>query len=230
MPRAARGRARCHAGPVRRTSDRPPPAIRRCPRSGPPARSPSSSARRARGRAGGTARAAADKAAGHTQALSRGLAVLEALASTDGGATLTALAARLKIPAPTAHRLLATLEAAGYVQVRHAGRMADRRTRVPRRQRLPVASQPRRAGVPVPQATDGRLGRNRQPRRRRRRPGRVRRAGAVPRADAHEREAGRARAAARVRRGQGDAGGDGRARRGRGARAGCRSSSSRRTR
>jgi IclR family acetate operon transcriptional repressor len=65
---------------------------------------------------GGTARAAADKAAGHTQALSRGLAVLEALASTDGGATLTALAARLKIPAPTAHRLLATLEAAGYVQ------------------------------------------------------------------------------------------------------------------
>jgi IclR family acetate operon transcriptional repressor len=65
---------------------------------------------------GGTPRAAVDKAAGHTQALSRGLAVLEALASTDGGATLTTLAARLKIPAPTAHRLLATLEAASYVQ------------------------------------------------------------------------------------------------------------------
>jgi IclR family acetate operon transcriptional repressor len=64
---------------------------------------------------GGTSRVAADKAAGHTQALSRGLAELEALASTDGGATLTALAARLGIPAPTAHRLLATLEAAGYV-------------------------------------------------------------------------------------------------------------------
>lgn len=58
----------------------------------------------------------ADKAAGHTQALSRGLAMLEALASTDGGATLTALATRIRIPAPTAHRLLATLEAAGYVQ------------------------------------------------------------------------------------------------------------------
>jgi len=56
-----------------------------------------------------------DKAA-HTQALSRGLAVLDALAATDGGATLTALAERLKLPAPTAHRLLATLEASGYVR------------------------------------------------------------------------------------------------------------------
>jgi len=56
-----------------------------------------------------------DKAA-HTQALSRGLAVLDALAATDGGATLTVLAERLKLPAPTAHRLLATLEASGYVR------------------------------------------------------------------------------------------------------------------
>lgn len=61
-------------------------------------------------------RRALHKAPGHTQALSRGLAVLEALAATDAGATLTALAARLGLPAPTAHRLLATLEAAGYVQ------------------------------------------------------------------------------------------------------------------
>lgn len=60
-------------------------------------------------------RAAAEKA-GHTQALSRGLAVLEALAATDAGATLTTLAAELRIPAPTAHRLLATLEAAGFVR------------------------------------------------------------------------------------------------------------------
>jgi IclR family transcriptional regulator, acetate operon repressor len=54
--------------------------------------------------------------AGHTQALSRGLALLEALAATEGGATLTAIAERLAFPAPTAHRLLATLERAGYVQ------------------------------------------------------------------------------------------------------------------
>jgi len=54
--------------------------------------------------------------AGHTQALSRGLAVLEALATTEGGATLTALAEMLALPAPTAHRLLATLGEAGYVQ------------------------------------------------------------------------------------------------------------------
>lgn len=58
----------------------------------------------------------AEKAAGHTQALSRGLAVLEALAATDAGATLTAVAAALDMPAPTAHRLLATLEAAGFVR------------------------------------------------------------------------------------------------------------------
>ncbi len=58
----------------------------------------------------------ADKGAGHTQALSRGLAVLEALAATDAGATLTMLAGKLDLPAPTAHRLLATLEAAGFVQ------------------------------------------------------------------------------------------------------------------
>lgn len=71
-------------------------------------------AKRAAGRTS-AARAAADKGAGHTQALSRGLAVLEALAATDGGATLTSLANQLELPAPTAYRLLATLEAGGFV-------------------------------------------------------------------------------------------------------------------
>jgi len=59
--------------------------------------------------------------AGHTQALSRGLAVLEAIAATEHGATLTALAERLALPAPTAHRLLATLADAGYVQAGPGG-------------------------------------------------------------------------------------------------------------
>jgi IclR family acetate operon transcriptional repressor len=60
--------------------------------------------------------------AGHTQALSRGLALLDALAATDGGATLTAIATQLGLPAPTAHRLLSTLEQAGYVQQGHGGK------------------------------------------------------------------------------------------------------------
>jgi IclR family acetate operon transcriptional repressor len=54
--------------------------------------------------------------AGHAQALARGLALLETLASTEAGATLTRLAASLDLPAPTAHRLLAALEHAGFVQ------------------------------------------------------------------------------------------------------------------
>lgn len=55
-------------------------------------------------------------AAGHAQALLRGLALLEALAATEGGATLTALAAGLDLPAPTAYRLLAALEQSGFAQ------------------------------------------------------------------------------------------------------------------
>jgi len=66
--------------------------------------------------------ATAKRGASHAQALSRGLAVLEFLASTPGGATLTALAAALHLPAPTAHRLLATLEDADYVQAGEDGR------------------------------------------------------------------------------------------------------------
>lgn len=71
---------------------------------------------RGTGAADAPARDGIGKATGHTQALSRGLAVLEALAATDAGATLTALAATLDLPAPTAHRLLATLESAGFVR------------------------------------------------------------------------------------------------------------------
>ena len=56
------------------------------------------------------------KAAGHAQALSRGLTLLESLAATDHGATLTELAASLKLPAPTAHRLLAALERSAFVR------------------------------------------------------------------------------------------------------------------
>lgn len=95
-----------------------------------PARGTAAAARRGVGTTAGAAHASAREAAavaaaapdgngkstGHTQALSRGLAVLEALATTDAGATLTVLAARLGLPAPTAHRLLATLESAGFVR------------------------------------------------------------------------------------------------------------------
>ena len=86
----------------------------------PPKPKPPRPARRSRPRAKPLRPAARGRevaaGAGHTQALSRGLAVLEALAATEGGATLTTLAEMLTLPAPTAHRLLATLEQAGYVQ------------------------------------------------------------------------------------------------------------------
>jgi IclR family acetate operon transcriptional repressor len=59
---------------------------------------------------------AAALATGHAQALSRGLVLLEALAATEAGATLTALATSLDLPAPTAHRLLAALENAGFAR------------------------------------------------------------------------------------------------------------------
>lgn len=82
----------------------------------PPRRDTSVKRKRASVSARAPARPVLDKGAGHTQALSRGLAVLEALAATETGATLTALATDLRLPAPTAHRLLATLEAAGFVR------------------------------------------------------------------------------------------------------------------
>jgi IclR family acetate operon transcriptional repressor len=52
---------------------------------------------------------------GQVQSLTRGLSILEALARSDGGLTLTDLAHRVQLAPSTAHRLLATLEKMGYV-------------------------------------------------------------------------------------------------------------------
>jgi IclR family acetate operon transcriptional repressor len=52
---------------------------------------------------------------GQVQSLTRGLSILEALAQSDGGLTLTDLAHRAQLPASTTHRLLSTLEKMGYV-------------------------------------------------------------------------------------------------------------------
>ena len=52
---------------------------------------------------------------GQVQSLTRGLSILEALAKSDGGLTLTDLAHRAQLPASTTHRLLSTLERMGYV-------------------------------------------------------------------------------------------------------------------
>ncbi len=52
---------------------------------------------------------------GQVQSLTRGLSILEALAKTDGGITLTDLAHRVSLPPSTTHRLLSTLEKMGYV-------------------------------------------------------------------------------------------------------------------
>lgn len=61
-----------------------------------------------------TARADAG-AAGQSQSLLRGLALLERLADADGGVTLTDLAQRVGLSPSTTHRLLNTLEATGFV-------------------------------------------------------------------------------------------------------------------
>ena len=52
---------------------------------------------------------------GQVQSLTRGLSILEALARSDGGLTLTDLAHSAQLPASTTHRLLSTLEKMGYV-------------------------------------------------------------------------------------------------------------------
>ena len=56
--------------------------------------------------------------AGQVQSLTRGLTLLERLSQADGGVSLTDLSLSLGLPASTTHRLLATLEAMGYVNQR----------------------------------------------------------------------------------------------------------------
>ena len=54
-------------------------------------------------------------ATGQVQSLTRGLWILEALAKSEGGLTLTDLAHRVQLAPSTTHRLLSTLERMGYV-------------------------------------------------------------------------------------------------------------------
>jgi IclR family transcriptional regulator, acetate operon repressor len=56
-----------------------------------------------------------DGPAAQVQSLTRGLTILERLAEVEGGMTLTDVAARVGLPASTAHRLLTTLEQSGFV-------------------------------------------------------------------------------------------------------------------
>ena len=89
-------------------------------------------------------------ARGHTQALSRGLAVLEALAATEGGATLTAIADRLALPAPTAYRLLATLAPKPATSSRARAASGWSACAPSASARVPRSSQSGRAGLSVP--------------------------------------------------------------------------------
>src|ERR1043166_3050117 len=51
----------------------------------------------------------------HVQSLTRGLSILDALAKSAAGLTLTDVAQRVELPPSTTHRLLSTLEKMGYV-------------------------------------------------------------------------------------------------------------------
>ena len=59
-------------------------------------------------------RPASEKTA-QVQSLTRGLSILECLAGSEGGLTLTDIGHRVALPPSTTHRLLATLEKMGYV-------------------------------------------------------------------------------------------------------------------
>jgi IclR family acetate operon transcriptional repressor len=64
-------------------------------------------------RRGRTPRPGAETA--QVQSLTRGLSILECVAQSEGGLTLTDIAQRVQLAPSTAHRLLATLEKTGYV-------------------------------------------------------------------------------------------------------------------
>ena len=51
----------------------------------------------------------------HVQSLTRGLSILECLAKSEGGLTLTDIAHRVTLPTSTTHRLLTTMERMRYV-------------------------------------------------------------------------------------------------------------------
>ena len=53
--------------------------------------------------------------AGQVQSLTRGFSILEALAKSGGGLTLTDVAHRVQLPPSTTHRFLSTLDRMGYV-------------------------------------------------------------------------------------------------------------------
>ena len=139
------------------------------------------------------------------QSLTRGLSILECLAQSEGGLTLTDVAQRAQLAPSTAHRLLATLEKTGL-------RVPDGRPRplvrgppgVHRRIELSRQSRFRHAQPPAHAPADGAMRRNGEPGDPRRHRSRLHRPGAVPRDDAHDRQARQPRAAARFRRRQGD--------------------------
>ena len=73
------------------------------------AESGTSATRRAKAIAGGAS------GSGGVQSLTRGLTLLEKLAESEGGITLTEISSRADLPPSTAHRLLNTLADMGFV-------------------------------------------------------------------------------------------------------------------
>ncbi|HVK02522.1 MAG TPA: IclR family transcriptional regulator [Armatimonadaceae bacterium] len=73
-----------------------------------------------------------DEGAGGVPAVERALDILELLETSDGRPTLTEIAGRLGVPKGSAHRLLATLAARGYIAARGDGSLRGGFTLGPR--------------------------------------------------------------------------------------------------